>query len=162
MCQRHAYRTCPRHNCICVQDTAVYVFRARLYMCPGHNHRTRLANVTETHFNQTIVLRAHGHIRPLPLWRPGRLVRAHMAAHGPFLYDAPAGLSYEGLYGRIRSLPLWRPGRPVRAHMVAYGPFPYKRAWEIGRPWCWLEIKLFPCIWFEIGLCARGQFWALW
>ena len=25
-------------------------------MCPGHNHRTRLANVTETHFNQTIVL----------------------------------------------------------------------------------------------------------
>ena len=25
-------------------------------MCPGHNHRTRLPNVTETHFNQTIVL----------------------------------------------------------------------------------------------------------
>ena len=24
-------------------------------MCPGHNHRTRLANVTEAHFNQTIV-----------------------------------------------------------------------------------------------------------
>ena len=55
MCQRHAYRTCPRHNCICVQDTAIYVSRARLYMCPGHNHRRRLANVTETHFNQTIV-----------------------------------------------------------------------------------------------------------
>ena len=55
MCQRHAYRTCPRHNCICVQGTAVYVSRARLYMCPGHNYRTRLANVTETHFNQTIV-----------------------------------------------------------------------------------------------------------
>ena len=40
---------------VCVQDTAVYVSRARLYMCPGHNHRTRLTNVTETHFNQTIV-----------------------------------------------------------------------------------------------------------
>ena len=62
MCQRHAYRTCPMHNCmcpghgcICVQGTVVYVSRARLYMCPGHNHRTRLANLTETHFNQTIV-----------------------------------------------------------------------------------------------------------
>ena len=31
-----------------VQGTIVYVPRARLYMCPGHNHRTRLANVTET------------------------------------------------------------------------------------------------------------------
>ena len=57
MCQRHAYRTCPRHNCICIRDTVVYVPRARLYMCLGHNHRTRLANVTETHFNQTIVHR---------------------------------------------------------------------------------------------------------
>ena len=24
-------------------------------MCRGHNHRTHLANVTEIHFNQTIV-----------------------------------------------------------------------------------------------------------
>ena len=29
-------------------------------MCPGHNHRTRLANVTETHFNQTIVVVPEG------------------------------------------------------------------------------------------------------
>ena len=41
---------------VCVQGTAVCVSRARLYTCPGHDHRTRLANVTETHFNQTIVL----------------------------------------------------------------------------------------------------------
>ena len=40
---------------LCVQDTVVYVPRARLYMCPGHNHRKRLAIVTETRFNQTIV-----------------------------------------------------------------------------------------------------------
>ena len=39
-----------------VQGTIVYVSRTRLYMCQGHNHRTRLAGVTETHFNKTIVI----------------------------------------------------------------------------------------------------------
>ena len=49
---------------VCVQDTVVYVPRARLYMCLGHNHRTHLANVTETHFNQAIVKRGGDRFDP--------------------------------------------------------------------------------------------------
>ena len=43
---------CPGHGCICAQGTAVYVSRAQ-------SQNASLANVTETHFNQTIVDRMY-------------------------------------------------------------------------------------------------------